>query len=117
MGRSERMSADDERDDELAGAEATTGSRSHAGAAGLMDLLDMVWPETGLETSARVTVRPRDGLTEDDLVHLRLDFLTLDLTPMEFIQLAAFLRLCVDGLLDQHPALQRAVVRAFDIRD
>jgi hypothetical protein len=41
---------------------------------------------------------------------------TLSLTPTEFIQLAASLRLSVDGLLDHHPGLQRAVVAAFDIK-
>ena len=41
----------------------------------------------------------------------------LSLTPLEFIQLASFLRMTVDGLLEQHPGLQRAVVNAFDIRD
>ncbi|MEJ7761345.1 MAG: hypothetical protein WKF80_00995 [Thermomicrobiales bacterium] len=120
MGTSERMSADDERDDgrgDDTDGERDDGASRDAASDGLADLLDMVWPETGLQTSARVSARPRDGLTEDDLVQLRLDFVTLDLTPQEFIQLAAFLRLCVDGLLDQHPGLQRAVVRAFDIRD
>ena len=120
MGTSEQMSADDLRDDDagqlVPGELAPPATRGNAGD-GLDDLLDMVWPETGLQTAARVSIRPRDGLTEDDQVQLRLDFVTLDLTPQEFIQLAAFLRLCVDGLLDRHPGLQRAVVRAFDIRD
>ena len=82
-----------------------------------VELLDMVWPETGLQTSARVPVRSKDGLTEDDEIELRLDFVTLSLSPLEFIQLASFLRLCVDGLLDHHPGLQRAVITAFDLRD
>jgi hypothetical protein len=41
---------------------------------------------------------------------------TLALTPLEFIQLASFLRMSIDGLLDHHPSLQRAVVNAFDIK-
>jgi len=80
-------------------------------------LLDMIWPETGLQVSSRAPRRPKDTLAEDDIIELQLDFLTLALTPLEFIQLAASLRLCVDALLDQHPGLQRAVVAAFDIRD
>ncbi|HEV2108933.1 MAG TPA: hypothetical protein VGR16_11770 [Thermomicrobiales bacterium] len=82
-----------------------------------VDLLDMVWPETGLEVRARAPRRPKDTLSEDDLIDLRLDFVTLSLTPLEFIQLAASLRMCIDDLLGQHPGLQRAVVSAFDIRD
>lgn len=82
-----------------------------------IDLLDMVWPETGLEVSARAPRRAKDTLSEDDLIELRLDFVTLSLSPLEFIQLAASLRMCIDDLLTQHPALQRAVVNAFDIRD
>ena len=82
-----------------------------------IDLLDMIWPETGMETLVRLPARPKDGLSEDDRIELRLDFVTLSLSPLEFVQLAASLRLAVDGLLDQHPSLQRAVVRAFDIRD
>jgi hypothetical protein len=39
------------------------------------------------------------------------------LTPLEFIQLASFLRMSIDGLLDHHPSLQRAVINAFDIRE
>ncbi len=82
-----------------------------------VELLDMVWPETGLEVSARIPRRPKDTLTEDDVIDLRLDFVTLSLSPLEFIQLAASLRMCVDDLLGQHPGLQRAVVNAFDIRE
>lgn len=82
-----------------------------------VELLDMVWPETGLEVSARVPRRPKDALSEEDVIDLRLDFLTLSLSPLEFIQLAASLRMCIDDLLGQHPGLQRAVVNAFDIRD
>jgi hypothetical protein len=81
------------------------------------EILDMVWPETGLQTSSRVSLRPRDSLGEDDVVELEIDFVRLALTPLEFIQLASFLRMTVDGLLEQHPGLQRAVVNAFDIRD
>ena len=81
-----------------------------------VDLLDMIWPETGLQVTTSVPVKARDSLTEDDLIELSLDFVTLSLSPTEFIQLAASLRLSVDGLLDQHPAMQRAVVAAFDIK-
>lgn len=81
------------------------------------EMLDMVWPETGLQTSSRVSQRPRDTLGEDDVVELEIDFVRLALTPLEFIQLASFMRMTVDGLLEQHPGLQRAVVNAFDIRD
>ena len=82
-----------------------------------LELIDMIWPETGLQTTTRVPRRPRDRLTEDDAIELQIDFLTLSLTPLEFIQLAAFLRLSIDGLLELHPGLQRAVVAAFDIKD
>ena len=81
------------------------------------DVLDMVWPETGLQTGCRVSSRPRNTLGEDDLVELEIDFVRLSLSPLEFIQLASFLRMCIDGLLERHPDLQRAVVNAFDIRD
>jgi hypothetical protein len=86
-------------------------------AAELDDVLDMVWPETGLQTGCRVSARPKDTLGEDDLVELEVDFVTLSLTPLEFIQLASFLRMSIDGLLERHPGLQRAVINAFDIRD
>ena len=86
-------------------------------AAEMDDVLDMVWPETGLQTGCRVSSRPRDTLDEDDLVELDVDFVTLSLSPLEFIQLASFLRMSIDGLLERHPSLQRAVVNAFDIRD
>ena len=82
-----------------------------------LELLDMIWPETGLQTSARVPRRPKDALSEDDTIELQIDFLTLSLTPLEFIQLASFLRMSIDGLLEQHPSLQRAVINAFDIRE
>lgn len=83
----------------------------------LGDLLDIDWPETGLQTSVRLSTRPKDALGEDDVVELTVDFVTLSLTPLEFIQLASFLRMSVDGMLELHPGLQRAVVRAFDIKD
>lgn len=82
-----------------------------------IDLLDMIWPETGLQTASRVPRRPKDTLTEDDTIQLEIDFVTLALTPLEFIQLASFLRMSIDGLLEQHPSLQRAVVNAFDLRE
>jgi hypothetical protein len=81
------------------------------------DVIDMVWPETGLQTGCRVSSRPKDALGEDDVVELDIDFVKLSLSPLEFIQLASFLRMSVDGLLERHPGLQRAVVNAFDIRD
>jgi hypothetical protein len=80
-------------------------------------ILEMIWPETGLQTASHVSRRPQDTLGEDDVVELEIDFVRLSLTPLEFIQLASFLRMTVDGLLDRHPGLQRAVVNAFDIRD
>ncbi len=81
-----------------------------------VELLDMIWPETGLSTMMRVPDRPKDALSEDDQIDLQVDFLTLSLSPLELIQLAAFLRMSIDGLLDLHPGLQRAVVEAFDIQ-
>ena len=81
------------------------------------ELLDMIWPETGLQVTSRAPRRPKDGLTEDDTIEIQIDFLTISLTPLEFIQLASFFRMTVDELLERHPGLQRAVVRAFDIRD
>ncbi|MGH2613716.1 MAG: hypothetical protein ACRDJC_00615 [Thermomicrobiales bacterium] len=86
-------------------------------AADLEDILEMVWPETGLQTSCRVSRRAKDALGEDDVVELDIDFVKLSLSPLEFIQLASFLRMSIDGLLDRHPGLQRAVVNAFDIPD
>ena len=85
-------------------------------AAELDEVLEMVWPETGLQTGCRVSRRPQDALGEDDVVELDIDFVKLSLSPLEFIQLASFLRMSVDGLLDRHPGLQRAVVSAFDIQ-
>jgi hypothetical protein len=85
--------------------------------AAMDEVLDMVWPETGLQTGCRVSLRPKNALGEDDVIELDIDFVQLSLSPLEFIQLASFLRMSVDGLLDRHPGLQRAVVNAFDIRD
>ena len=76
----------------------------------------MVWPETGLQVSTSMTIRERDKLGESDQIELTIDFVTLSLTPTEFIQLAASLRLSVDGILEHHPVMQRAVVAAFDIK-
>ena len=81
------------------------------------ELLDIIWPETGLQVSARMPERPKDTLTEHDPIELTIDFITLSLTPLEFIQLASSLRMSIDGLLEQHPGFQRAVVNAFDIKD
>lgn len=81
-----------------------------------LTMLDMVWPETGLPVTVRVDQRPADTITDDDVIELELDFVTLSLSPIEFIQLAASLRMSVDSLLDQHPGLQRAVIAAFDLR-
>lgn len=82
-----------------------------------IELLDMIWPETGLQTTSRIPRRPMDTLSEDDTIALTIDFVTLSLSPLEFIQLASFLRMSIDGLLDHHPSLQRAVINAFDIRE
>jgi len=81
-----------------------------------VDLLEMIWPETGLQVTTTAPNKARDALTEDDQIELSLDFVTLSLTPTEFIQLAASLRLSVDSLLDHHPSLQPAVVAAFDVK-
>jgi hypothetical protein len=86
-------------------------------AAELDDVIDIVWPETGLQTGCRVSSRPKNRLGEDDVVELEVDFVKLTLSPLEFIQLASFLRMSIDELLERHPGLQRAVVNAFDIRD
>jgi hypothetical protein len=101
-------------DAEPKGGEDRTSPRP---AVEMDDVLDMVWPETGLQTGCRVSARPRDTLGEDDVVELEIDFVTLSLSPLEFIQLASFLRMSIDELLERHPGLQRAVVNAFDIRD
>ena len=82
-----------------------------------IELLDMIWPETGLSTTLVVPDKPKDTLGEDDQVKLSIDFMTLTLSPLELIQLAAFLRVGMDELMERHPGLQRAVVNAFDIKD
>ncbi len=82
-----------------------------------IDLHEMIWPETGLHTRTEIAVRPRDQMTDDDSIDLQVDFMTLSLSPLEFIQLASFLRMSVDALLEQHPSFQRTVINAFDIRD
>ncbi|MCA9834238.1 MAG: hypothetical protein KC435_09845 [Thermomicrobiales bacterium] len=82
-----------------------------------IELLDMIWPETGLSTTLTVPDKPQDTLGEGDQVQLSIDFLTITLSPLELIQLAAFLRVSMDELMDRHPSLQRAVVNAFEIRD
>jgi hypothetical protein len=105
---------DELKDAEPKGGEDRTSPRP---AVEMDDVLDMVWPETGLQTECRVSARPKDMLGEDDVVELEIDFVTLSLSPLEFIQLASFLRMSIDGLLERHPGLQRAVVNAFDIRD
>jgi hypothetical protein len=104
--------------DEPIVAEPTEGGvhRPTRALASLEEVLDMVWPETGLQTGCRVSRRPKDTLGEDDVIELAVDFVTLSLSPLEFIQLASFLRMSVDGLLDRHPGLQQAVINAFDIR-
>jgi hypothetical protein len=78
---------------------------------------EMIWPETGLHTVSRIPFKPKDQLSEEDDIELTIDFLTLSLSPLEFIQFASFLRMSVDDLLEQHPTYQRAVINAFDIRD
>ena len=79
--------------------------------------LQIIWPETGLHTIATAPAAARDSLSEEDEITLSIDFLSLSLSPLEFIQLASFLRMSVDALLERHPAYQRAVVNAFDIKD
>jgi len=79
--------------------------------------LQVIWPETGLHTIAKGPVGEENSLGEDDEIALTIDFVTLTLSPLEFIQLASFMRMCVDGLLDRNPNYQRVVVNAFDIKD
>ena len=45
-------------------------------------LHDMIWPGTGLETAVQAPVRPKDRLGEDDLIDLRVDFVTLSLLSL-----------------------------------
>jgi hypothetical protein len=100
------------------GPVATAGGESGtANPAPTLGLLDMIWPETGLQVGARLPSRPKDALGADDLVELQIDFVTLSLTPLEFIQLASSLRMSIDVLLEQHPSWQRAVINAFDLRE
>lgn len=82
-----------------------------------IEILDMIWPQTGLSTTLTVPDKPKDSLGEGDQVQLSIDFLTMTLTPLELIQLAAFLRVSMDELMERHPSLQREVVNAFDIQD
>ena len=79
--------------------------------------LQIIWPETGLHTIASAPGVARDTLDDDAEITLSIDFLTLSLSPLEFIQLASFLRMSVDQLLERHPSWQRAVVNAFDVKD
>ena len=88
-----------------------------SGKPARIDLHEMIWPETGLHTRTEIAVKPKDQMTEDDTIDLQIDFMTLSLSPLEFIQLASFLRMSVDALLEQHPSFQRTVINAFDIRD
>ncbi len=81
------------------------------------EILEIIWPETGLHTKAIAPVREKDKLADSDEVELSIDFLTLSLSPLELIQLASFLRMTIDGLLDRHPSYQRVVINAFDIKD
>jgi len=93
-----------------------TGNEPHLdGGAG--EWLQIIWPETGLHTIANGPVGEKNTLAEEDEIALSIDFVTLSLSPLEFIQLASFMRMCVDGLLDRNPSYQRAVVNAFDIKD
>ena len=82
-----------------------------------IDILDMIWPETGLSTTLTAPDKAKDTLGEGDQVQLSIDFVTLTLSPLELIQLAAFLRVSMDELMERHPSLQRDVVNAFDIKD
>lgn len=83
----------------------------------LLEILDVIWPETGLSTTLQVPDKPKDTLGESDQIQLSIDFITLTLSPLELIQLAAFLRVGMDELMERHPSLQRQVINAFDIRD
>lgn len=89
----------------------------HDKTAGDERAREMIWPETGLHMISTIPTKSKNELSEDDTIELAIDFLTLSLTPLEFIQLASFLRMSVDDLLEQHPSYQRAVINAFDIKD
>lgn len=92
-------------------------SNTGNGAKGREEWLQIIWPETGLHTIAGAPAAPKDELDVDAEINLSIDFLTLSLSPLEFIQLASFLRMSVDALLERHPSWQRAVVNAFDVKD
>ncbi len=61
------------------------------------EILEIIWPETGLHTKAVAPKREKDQLGDSDDVELSIDFLTLSLSPLELIQLASFLRMTIDG--------------------
>lgn len=81
------------------------------------ELLEMIWPETGMHVTVEVTGAAKDTLDETGAIDLSVDFVTLSLSPLEFIQLASAMRMSVDNLLDLHPKYQKDVINAFDIRD
>lgn len=80
----------------------------------MTELLDIVWPGSGLSTSSRMPDVPENELTNEQSVELQLDFVSLSLTPTEFIQLAAFMRVSVDRMLAAHPHLQQSVNDTYD---
>jgi hypothetical protein len=101
----------------ITGASKVSEEENVKGRPGTDHMLEIIWPETGLHTIAELPVREKDELTEGDQIELTIDFVTLSLSPIEFIQLASFLRMSIDGLLERHPGYQRTVVNAFDLRD
>ena len=92
-------------------SQSPKGNRGQA--AKTEEWLHIIWPETGLHTVASGPVGEKNSLTEDDEIALSIDFLTLSLSPLEFIQLASFMRMCVDGLLDRHGRVARAVSKHY----
>lgn len=80
----------------------------------MSELLDIVWPGSGLATASRIPDVPKNDLTNEQAVELQLDFVSLSLSPTEFIQLAAFMRVSVDRILAAHPHLQHAVNDTYD---